>query len=237
MARNLIACAVVISIVACQPRVMTRAAHKAPADSALYFEQRDISDLFFDTIEITGDNPVMLTVDRIPPTPPPPPLPDYNEVEGFRVQAFAGVDSLNSATTADLISKLVSDTVYVFADKGLFKIQVGDYLYRPEAEDVRSKLQQNGYSGAWIVRRLIRVPLQKDSLSSGYKIQIAATESEENAQNIIEKASKITEFRAFYELSGNLFKVYIGFFSKEAQARNELGKIRLAGFPDAWLVY
>jgi hypothetical protein len=216
---------------------MTRATHKAPVDSVLYFEPRNISDSFFEAIENTGDNPVMLAVDRRPPTPPPPPLPDYNEVDGFRVQAFAGVDSLNSAETADLIRQLISDTVYVFADKGLFKIQVGDYLYRPQAEDMRSKLQQNGYNGAWVVQRLIRVPIQKNSTESGYKIQIAATELEEKAQNISEKASQITDFRSFYELSGNLFKVYIGFFPNEAQAREELEKIRQAGFPDAWLVY
>jgi hypothetical protein len=221
MARYLIACAVIISIVACQPRAMTRAAHKAPLDSALYFEQRDISDSFFDTIEITGDNPVMLSLDRIPPTPPVPPLPDYNEVDGFRVQAFAGVDSFSTVKTAESIRKVVSDTVYVLAEKGLFKIQVGDYLYRSEAENIRGKLQQNRYSGAWVVSRLIRVPLQKDSLSSGYKIQIAATETEESAKNMIDKASQITDFRLF----------------KEAQARKELDKIRQAGFPDAWLVY
>lgn len=237
MLRSLFACFVVISVVACQPRAMTRAAHQAPLDSVLYFEPRNLSDSFFDAIEYTGDNPVMLTVDRIPPTPPPPPFPDYNEVDGFRVQAFAGVDSLNTAKTADMIRHLIADTIYVFADKGLFKIQVGDYLYRPQAEDVRSELQRNGHNGAWVVQRLIRVPIQKDSTDIGYKIQIAATELEKKAQKISEKASKITDFRSFYEQSGNLFKVYIGFFSNEAQARKQLEKIRQAGFPDAWLVY
>ena len=43
--------------------------------------------------------------------------------------------------------------------------------------------------------------------------------------------------KAFYESSGNIFKVFVGYFNKEDDARAALESIREGNYPDAWLVY
>ena len=43
--------------------------------------------------------------------------------------------------------------------------------------------------------------------------------------------------KAFYEQSGNIFKIFVGYFEKENDARAALESIREERYPDAWLVY
>ena len=70
-----------------------------------------------------------------------------------------------------------------------------------------------------------------------YKIQLVVTGSLERAEEIINSLQPNTESRVFYEQSGNLYKVFVGLFEEENQAREELEKMRQLGYPDAWLVY
>jgi len=228
----------VILIFACQPRPMTRATNQVPVDSALFFEQRSVTDEFIAQTDGNADQLITLKVERYPP-PEEEPLPSrFREVEGFRVQAFAGLDSLSVYGIAESLRDIVlPDSIYVFHDRGLFKVQIGDFLYRPQADAMRTQLQQNGYAGAWVIKRQILIPAEPDSSTGRYKIQIAATLTEENANNMIQKARLLTSSDLFYEKSENYYKVFIGYFRSEDVARDVLGKIRQAGFPDAWLVY
>jgi hypothetical protein len=238
MMKYFISCFLIVIIVSCQPKPMIRATHQAPVDSVLFFQTRTITDAFVAKTDGSVDEPITLKVDRYPPPRLEPPPPRFKEIEGFRVQAFAGLDSLGVSKTAESLQSIVlPDSIYFFREHGLFKIHVGDYLYRPQADAMRTKLQQNGYPGAWVVKGTILIPAEPDSTAGRYKIQIAATSTEANAQNVIEKARPLTEFDLFYEKSEDLFKVFIGFFKSESDARDVLAKIRQAGFPDAWLVY
>ncbi len=179
--------------------------------------------------------------------------PKFREVEGFRVQVFAGSDSIQAFSIRDLVSLQTEDSVHYIFEKGLCKIQIGDYLYRYQADNMKTTMRQNGYPGAWVVQRNIIVPIdssmadsvaidqpnQQDSaiVAGKYKIQLVATGSLEKAEEIVNNVRTLTNHHVYHEQSGNLFKVLVGSFEEESQARSELEKLRNLGYPDAWLVY
>jgi hypothetical protein len=234
----------------CQPSSLVKKEQKSPSiDSTLYFQQVDVDDPFLDTVFQGPDTQVVLTKTIVPPEKAK--QRTIKEVEGFRVQIFAGIDSLNALATFEQAGTVLTDTVYFFKDKGLFKLQTGDYLYRPQADSVKSYIQNNGYPGAWIVKRLIHLydqpPAQETvqkSMVDGtteyegkYKIQVAATSTKAGAEEIVEKLIQKLPYHVYYLFSGTLYKVYVGNFETESTARSVLGEIREAGYPDAWLVY
>lgn len=242
-------------LTACQPKTAYKTDETTMVDSSFYYVQEDISDPFLDTVFQAPDKPIDLKKEIYPP---PLQKPRFKEIEGFRVQIFAGIDSINAISTRAQTVKMTTDSVYLFSEKGLLKIQVGDYPYRYQADTVKEKFRRNGFPGAWVILRPIFIPIDSaavdslpsvqdapativgsaESATSGkYKIQIIATGSEERAGEIVANIKQTMNFTAFYEKGGNLFKVFVGYFNDEDTARNALVKIRENGFPDAWLVY
>ncbi len=239
----------------CQPAKTVKTDETTMVDSSFYYVQEDISDPFLDTVFQAPDKPIDLKKEIYPP---PPQKPRFKEIEGFRVQIFAGIDSINAISTRAQTVEMTTDSVYLFSEKGLLKIQVGDYPYRYQADTVKEKFRRNGFPGAWVILRPIFIPIDSaavDSLSSAqdvpativgsaesatsgkFKIQIIATGSEERAGEIVTNIKQTMNFTAFYKKEGNLYKVFVGYFNDENAARNALVKIRENGFPDAWLVY
>ena len=239
----------ILLLIACQPKSLTRPDVHTKIDSTLYFEPVAISDPFIDTLTSHSSQHLILKKKILPPLIPAEKSPKFKEVEGYRVQIFAGLDSINGLSVLAQANELAKDSVYFFKEKGLYKIQVGDYQFRPQADSTKNFYSLNGFSGSWIVRRSIIIPVydeqndlkltdqNKESAEAGrFKIQVVATSSEEKAKLIVQNL-KTETYPAFYEKTGNLFKVYIGFYNIEQEARQVLEKIRLSGFSDAWLVY
>ena len=239
-------------LTSCQPRSIVKSDQTALPDSVLYYQQADIADPFLDTIFQEPDQAISLNQKIYPPHIPEI-IPKFKEVEGFRVQVFAGADSLSVRSIRAEIAAQTDDSVHYLIEKGLHKIQVGDYLYRYLADNMKTSMRQSGYPGAWVVQRTIIVPIDTttaDSItiqetgtdnpaevSGKYKIQLVATGTKERAEEIILQVQGKTTYRVFYEQSGNLYKVFVGLFESEPQAREELTKLRDLGYPDAWLVY
>ena len=78
---------------------------------------------------------------------------------------------------------------------------------------------------------------EEEKTTAKYKIQVIATNSEAKADLTILDLKEYTSHPVFHEKIGELYKVFIGLFIDEAQARKVLQEIRAAGFSDAWLVY
>lgn len=241
----------------CQPGALTKKSEQAQADSSLYFQQLEVKDAFMDTLAGPEGQAATLSKKIIPPPVPVPAPPQFKEIEGFRVQIFAGLDSVNAVLTAAQCRKATVDSVYSFRENGLFKIQVGDYQYRYQADSSNMSLRKNGFPGAWVVKRMIRLPLNPADLvpaapllpavqpdntirqinDGRYKIQVVATATIERAQSLVADLHGKYNTAVFYEKSGTMYKVFIGPFSGEAEARQILEKVRKSGYPDAWLVY
>ena len=92
-------------------------------------------------------------------------LPDslisYQELDGFRVQIFAG-RSVETATMTK--SKAINDfapykqKVYFIFEAPFYKIRIGDFTERSKAEKARELARKLGYKEAFVVRSKVRVP-------------------------------------------------------------------------------
>jgi septal ring-binding cell division protein DamX len=86
-------------------------------------------------------------------------------VQGFRIQIFASsrIDDANLAKQTAL-QLITTDSLYIVYDPPVYKVRVGDYLTRLEANRALSSIVQRGYPDAWIVtdriiqRKFMRVP-------------------------------------------------------------------------------
>ncbi|MGD9899434.1 MAG: SPOR domain-containing protein [Calditrichaceae bacterium] len=237
-----------ILIFSCQPNGLVRKDRPAAgADSVLYYEQTPVSDPFLLSLNQINDNEVILTKRLVPP---PPEIPKFKQIDGYRVQVFAGSDSLSASSIKFTVSALCPDSVYLIQDVGLFKVQAGDFLYYPEADKLNQLLRKNGFGSAWITQTLINIPATPDSqavapekpnkpanvLNRKFKIQVLATSDEFKARTISSDLSIKFNNESFYEKAGTLFKVFVGGFSTRADAETILAKIRKNGYPDAWIV-
>jgi len=75
--------------------------------------------------------------------------------DGFRVQVLAS----NSMTKADSLSIILNstleDSVYVVYETPNYKVRIGDYVVREDADKMRKNLHKMGYRSAWVIRTRI----------------------------------------------------------------------------------
>jgi len=74
------------------------------------------------------------------------------EVQGFRVQIFSSssVDEIASMKNLALV-KFPLDSIYVVYDAPVYKLRVGDFLNRYEANQRLPEFVEKKYSDAWVV--------------------------------------------------------------------------------------
>lgn len=138
-----------VETVADTSRVVTREIQEESIDPYLIYQPwkdiprvkmaRDLKDLTVqdwtsgDTSRITKDGPVI----------------------GFRVQLFATKDYYEAVDKRDEASERFDAVVHMDFDPPYYKIRVGDFVRRDEAEQTRVAARERGYADAWIVRTLI----------------------------------------------------------------------------------
>lgn len=74
------------------------------------------------------------------------------EAQGFRVQILAANTFSDAAAKKSLIrSQFPTDSVYVVYDQPIYKIRLGDFRSREDAESKLRDVIDGGYRGAWVV--------------------------------------------------------------------------------------
>lgn len=238
----------------CQPSLLKKSEpQKSNIDSVFFYQKKDVPDPFIDGLLSTSDEPVILKKRLLPKTKPV----KFKEIDGFRVQVFASVDSFNALSVLKKVKPIVKDSVYLVHDKNLFKVQVGDFPYRPQADSLREALKQSGFSGAWSVQTKILLPVKPEQNSTTspassnknknveitsdlleyYQIQVFATSSKEKAQTIVDQLSLRFEYPCQFIEQNQIFKVVLGRFATRDQAETALKQVKDLGFSDAWIVH
>ncbi|OPX33424.1 hypothetical protein B1H10_05985 [candidate division KSB1 bacterium 4484_188] len=174
-------------------------------------------------------------------------LRSFTEAPGMRVQIFAGTDRENAENIAEQARAWQLDSVYVEESKDLFKVQLGNFRERIEAEKLLDRLRFKGMENAWIVHTAIHVPKSSVKRQTSepeaadvaaslvYTIQLFVTKDAVKARQFQQEASKEIPQPVWIRPEGNLWKVLAGKFDDESSARQSLSAIRSAHFPDAWL--
>jgi len=236
-----------ILFTACQPqniRRMRNTGQKAQPDSFLFYQPAPLTNTFLDSLNLGNDKEVLLSMRLVPP--PAPPATKTKQVDGFRVQLFAGLDSINAAIAAQNIQKVAIDSVYFFKEKGLFKVQLGDYLYRNPADMKVLDLRKDGFMDGWVVQRLINVPIDSSVESktekisqpkeSFYTIQVLVTSDKQKAERLTKELKERFNQESYFS-SGTAYKIFVGKFASREAAEAILQDVKNAGYKDAWLVY
>jgi hypothetical protein len=89
-------------------------------------------------------------------------------VQGFRIQIFSSSSVDETTLMRNLaLEKFISDSVYTVYDPPVYKVRVGDFVNRYEANQRLPEFVEKGYRDAWIVpdrtvqRKLVRVSISK----------------------------------------------------------------------------
>jgi hypothetical protein len=92
------------------------------------------------------------------PEPIPEPMPETRYMEGFRVQVMASsTEEGANKEAAQARAMIPEENVYVTYEAPYWKVRVGDCDIRQDAEYLKERLQNLGYSDAWIVKTQIDV--------------------------------------------------------------------------------
>jgi hypothetical protein len=89
-------------------------------------------------------------------------------VQGFRIQIFSSSNVDETALMKNLaLEKFVGDSIYIVYDAPVYKVRVGDFVNRYDANQRLQEFVEKGYRDAWIVpdriiqRKLVRVSISK----------------------------------------------------------------------------
>lgn len=75
---------------------------------------------------------------------------------GYRVQLYATRDIDKARRVAESAQRLFSADVYIEYYEPLYKVRIGDYPDREQAEHMRQHVSSRGFGDAWIVETTIR---------------------------------------------------------------------------------
>ncbi len=246
------AMAAALYLQACHPGLIReqRTTGKTPTpDSTLYYTPRILADPFLDSLKTDLSTAVVyLTL-----TPPPqPPAPRFKTIDGYRVQLFAGVDSLNGKTLAAKLRNALNDSIYFFRDGALFKVQAGDFAWRNDADMKVLELRKKGYLQGWVVQRPINWPID-DSLKTTivphaahkpaspvvdvFRIQVLVTGNKHKALQVKTQLEQQWKLPARIIHQKNLYKLVFGSFNTRKEAEEWRDKLKTNGYPDAWILH
>lgn len=143
---------------------------------------------------------------------------------GFRVQIEAFQNSISAENIKVQAEKKLNTQAYVDEEDGLWKVRMGNFTDRNEAEKFKMEVKEKFYGGAFIVASEI-VSLTKTNDVTGlrekYSLQVFAG-TEKNANSFAEKLRKISGEQVLVEYSqlDGLSKVKVGNFKSRIEAKS-----------------
>jgi len=93
-----------------------------------------------------------------PDTAPRVAAPADSVADGFRIQVFASQDREVAETSRLAAADRLGVPAYMDLEGGMYKVRVGDYATRADADAALATLRKHYYPDAWVVAARIRVP-------------------------------------------------------------------------------
>ncbi len=235
----------------CQPKLLKQGPSAAEPDSVLFYQKKDVHDPFLDALLAQPHETVVLHKTIIFP---PSAKTEYKKVPGYRVQIFASGDSSTAILQKEKVVHIIKDTCLIIHQNHLFKVQVGNFQKRIQADSLKLRLKKLGFTGSWVVQTQITVPVvSTDSVSadstvsnrlprsapqlSPFRIQIFATKDRTKALQISHAIAQKLGLSCNIQKQADLYKVYVSGFNTRSQAETALRKIKQFGYKDAWIVH
>ena len=86
---------------------------------------------------------------------------NITEIEGFRVQIFATQDRNKADQLQEDLALKFDEKIYIIFEAPNYKLRIGDFLDRDDAEILRMRLVSSDYPSSWIVRTRIQPDLKE----------------------------------------------------------------------------
>ena len=82
---------------------------------------------------------------------------EINLVKGYRVQIVISQNEEELKNLQNEIEKLIDEKIYIIFELPNYKLRVGNFLNRKEAENFQNTIVRLGYRTAWVVPTMIEL--------------------------------------------------------------------------------
>ena len=86
---------------------------------------------------------------------------NITEIEGFRVQIFATQERNKADQLQKELALKFDEKIYIIFEAPNYKLRIGDFLNRDDAELLRMRLVSSNFPSSWIVRTRIQPDLKE----------------------------------------------------------------------------
>lgn len=177
----------------------------------------------------------------------------YTVAKGYRCQIFASAQKENADRIAEKVRALQIDSVYViYSSDNLYKVQMGDFDNRRDAEVLLDKLKYAKVEGAWIVEAEVHVPKSPEERQEYeqeqqrqqqleeqpgfyYTIQVFASSDSVKAYQLKDVLERDMKQPVEVVSQESNWKVLVGRFSDRSTAEEFLKILKRDKFGDAWI--
>lgn len=193
-------------------------------------------------IVINPDNPTTeqpYTIsDELQPIPPP----GADETEMFKVQILALAKYENAVIEKKRLQEFTEKTIFLVNERNLWKLQIGDFSIRSEAEAEQNTLKSLGWTDAFLIRYRISVnpdvpQNEEDSAYAAiyYTVQLIATTNKTEAENMQINLNILNIADVNLIKEGDFWKIRVGSFEDINEATILRNRMREMGFDDSWI--
>jgi cell division protein FtsN len=161
----------------------------------------------------------------------------FGRVIGYRVQIFAARDKSNAERVKAAASKDIKERIYlVLADDNLYKVQIGDFLSKIDAEKARDRIiTMPNYKDAFIQNTYIY--FDNSAAGGSHFIQVGSFSTKQSAEDFIKTSLNSLGYNnteIFFD--NNLYKVLVGSYGSNNEASSVRDRLRSDGFEGAWII-
>ena len=183
-----------------------------------------------------------------------PKIIEYDTLQAFAVQLKAFGEESSARDVVKQLRQEETDSVFYYKEGFLYKVRVGPYYTRAEAEQKRNSYKNGSFPGAWVAPHLIISSQEVGINEAGKKenqqaievssvstdngslyIQIASTGERKNAEEFLVRNRSVSGFQTTIIQKNDQFKIVVGPFKNREEAQKALTEVR-TGFSDAWII-
>jgi len=169
------------------------------------------------------------------------PPPDIGEKDFFKIQVLATQTYDRAQEEKKRLREYTEKTIFLVLEKNLWKVQIGDFPAREEAEKERDLLQGLGWIDAWLIwyRSSIKPEKTQDQTTldtlTFYTVQLIATTNKTEAENMLKNLTLLDITDAALVKERDFWKIQVGHFSDYSEAVKMLNQVKKMGFDDSWI--
>jgi len=169
------------------------------------------------------------------------PPPDIGEKDFFKIQVLATQTYDRAQEEKKRLREYTEKTIFLVLEKNLWKVQIGDFPAREEAEKECNLLQGLGWIDAWLIqfRSSIKPEKTQDQtnldLLTFYTVQLIATTNKTEAENMLKNLTLLDITDAALVKERDFWKIQVGHFSDYSEAVKMLNQVKKMGFNDSWI--